>query len=382
MGDLRIVFVSNYLNHHQLPLCNAFLEMEQVEFLFVAVEPVSQARLELGYSDIDSKYDFVIRAYLSEREKLKAINEMKKADILISGENLRSYLSLKEQKGKLIFLYSERIFKKKEFNIEFIKNILRVVKNHTLNKNRNIYILCASAYVSTEFKKFRAYTGRMYAWGYFPEIYRKEEEEVKRLKKSKDIRILWVGRLIKYKQPQQALEIAKGLQKKGYCFRLDIVGSGELENVIKEQVHIEKLEERVNILGAKPVDMVRDYMDKANIFLFTSNAEEGWGAVLNEAMSSRCAVVANRCIGSVPFLLEHEKNGLIYDGTVEDLLAKTESLLKDRKKQIELGEQAYETMIAQWNAKTAAKNLIQLSKRLLAGEGYDEQLKGPCSYIG
>lgn len=379
---MRIVFVSNYLNHHQLPLCNAFLEMEQIEFKFIAVEPVSQARLEFGYSDIDSKYDFVIRAYLNESEKAKAVYEMKKAEILISGENLRKYLSSEDMKDKLIFLYSERIFKKKELNIEFIKNILRAVKNHTLNRDRNIYILCAGAYVPIEFKKLRAYKGRMLAWGYFPEVYRRESEEIQRLKRSEYTRILWVGRLIQYKQPQQALEIAKELQKKGYSFTLDMVGSGELENTIKEQVHIEKLEGKVNILGARPANAIREFMDKANIFLFTSNAEEGWGAVLNEAMSSRCAVVANRCIGSVPFLLQHGKNGLIYDGTIGDLIAKTESLMKDKEKQIKLGEQAYETMVTQWNAKTAAKNLVSLSKRLLAGEGYDEKLEGPCSYIG
>lgn len=382
MGDLRIVFISNYLNHHQLPLCNAFLEMEQVDFRFVAVDPVSQSRLEFGYSDMDSKYSFVTRAYLSADERAKALQELKDANILISGEDLRCYLSKMELKDKLIFLYSERIFREITFNLEFVKNVLRAVKNHTLNRNKNVHILCAGAYVSVEFKKLRAYKGRMYKWGYFPEVLERDKKHALKMKATGLVRILWVARFLKLKQPYQAIEVAKALKEKGYDFVLDMIGSGDQEYAMNEKIHKEYLEDYINILSPMPHDDIRKYMDKANIFLFTSNAEEGWGAVLNEAMSSRCAVVANRCIGSVPFLLEHEKNGLIYDGTVEDLLAKTESLLKDRKKQIELGEQAYETMIAQWNAKTAAKNLIQLSKRLLAGEGYDEQLKGPCSYIG
>lgn len=46
---------------------------------------------------------------------------------------------------------------------------------------------------------------------------------------------------------------------------------------------------------------VRSYMEKADIYLFTSDFNEGWGAVLNESMNSGCAVVASHAIGSVPF---------------------------------------------------------------------------------
>ena len=53
-------------------------------------------------------------------------------------------------------------------------------------------------------------------------------------------------------------------------------------------------------------------MEQADVFLFTSNYLEGWGAVLNEAMNSACAVVAGHGIGAVPFLLKHGKNGLVY----------------------------------------------------------------------
>ena len=34
-------------------------------------------------------------------------------------------------------------------------------------------------------------------------------------------------------------------------------------------------------------------MEKADIFLFTSDRREGWGAVANEAMNSACALVVS-----------------------------------------------------------------------------------------
>ena len=49
-------------------------------------------------------------------------------------------------------------------------------------------------------------------------------------------------------------------------------------------------------------------MEKSEIFLFTSDKGEGWGAVLNESMNSACAVVASHAIGSVPFLLKDGEN--------------------------------------------------------------------------
>ena len=43
-----------------------------------------------------------------------------------------------------------------------------------------------------------------------------------------------------------------------------------------------------------------------------SGRKEGWGAVVNEAMSSGCAVVADAEAGSVPYLIENSKDGFIY----------------------------------------------------------------------
>ncbi len=161
-----------------------------------------------------------------------------------------------------------------------------------------------------------------------------------------------------------------------------MIGSGELEDDIKEKVQNNQLEDCVNLLGSMPSDAVREHMDRADIFLFTSNREEGWGAVLNEAMGSRCAIVANRLIGAVPFLIQHGQNGLIYDGTIEDLIKKTESFMDDREKRKKLGENAYQTVITHWNANVAAKNFIQLSQRLLRGEKHIKDIEGPCGYIG
>ncbi|NLX74757.1 MAG: glycosyltransferase family 4 protein [Synergistaceae bacterium] len=86
---------------------------------------------------------------------------------------------------------------------------------------------------------------------------------------------------------------------------------------------------------------VREEMEKANIFLFTSDRQEGWGAVLNESMKSGCAVVGSKTIGSVPFLINHEENGLIYSNDdIEDLYFNVEKLLKNEELRKKYGNNA------------------------------------------
>lgn len=142
------------------------------------------------------------------------------------------------------------------------------------------------------------------------------------------------------------------------------------------------LEACVKLCGAKPYEEVRKYMDEADIFLFTSNRQEGWGAVLNEAMNSGCAVIADRNIGAVPFLLEHEKNGLIYDGSTEDLCRQTETLIVHSELRRTYGEEAYKTVVDTWNAEVAAERFVLLSEKLLRGEKNVQDFRGPCEYIG
>ena len=72
---------------------------------------------------------------------------------------------------------------------------------------------------------------------------------------------------------------------------------------------------------------VRTLMEESEIFIFTSDFNEGWGAVLNEAMSSACGCVASYKAGSTPFLLDGT-NGQVYNSTQNDLNEKLKELLR------------------------------------------------------
>ena len=48
---MKLCFISNFLNHHQLPICNAFYNLLHEDFYFIASEKIPEERLKLGYQD-------------------------------------------------------------------------------------------------------------------------------------------------------------------------------------------------------------------------------------------------------------------------------------------------------------------------------------------
>ena len=46
---MRIVFVSNYINHHQIPFCQAMCGMKDVDFTFIQTEPMEEERVRMGW---------------------------------------------------------------------------------------------------------------------------------------------------------------------------------------------------------------------------------------------------------------------------------------------------------------------------------------------
>ncbi len=378
---MKISFFSNFLNHHQLPFC---LEMQKKignGFSFISTRPISEERLMMGYTDINQQFSFVTRAYESSLNLEKAKRLAVESDVVIIGTSPEKYLIERLKRNRITFRYRERICKKGLWEICAPKRLYSLLKWHTQHRNKNIFLLCAGAYVAGDYAMIGAYKKKCFKWGYFPEaISHNLENLFSRKNTSKTIQILWCGRFLNWKHPEKILLLAKHLLSSGYDFKINVIGTGQLEHQLNSQIEKMNLTQHVSMLGTMSPERVRDYMENANIYLFTSDYNEGWGAVLNESMNSGCAVVASHAIGSVPFLLKHDINGLIYNNDqAEDLFAQVESLIKDQALREKLGRNAYHTIHETWNAKIAAENILLLSKSLLTGNQHAPIENGPCS---
>lgn len=372
---MKITFFSNFLNHHQLPFCMEMIKKIGDDFTFVATEKIPDERIKLGYEDMNLKYDFVVRSYENESEAYKLANE---SDVVIIGSAPRKYIinRLKNNIG-ITFLWSERIFRKKGFGLVLKKLYYKFYKERY--QSNNYYLLCSSAYSAEDYNSIGLFKDKAYKWGYFPKVYEYENLD-NIIKKKKKNSILWVARFIAMKHPEKVIEIAKRLRNDNYDFNINMIGTGPLYEYIDYLIHENNLNGNVRLLGPMTPQNVRKYMEESEIFLFTSDKEEGWGAVINEAMNSACSVVASHEIGSVPFLINDNVNGLIYeDGNIDDLYNKIKLLLDNRNLRKEIGNNAYLTMNKLWNPKIAASRIIELSHNFLENKECDKYNEGPCS---
>lgn len=372
---MKIVFLSNYFNHHQKFLSDS-LDAECDKYRFIATSKMRDERKKLGYGGIPMPQYIVD---ISEREMEEGeLEEIKDCDALITGSAPESYIEMRQKERKLVFRYSERIYKTKAQWYKWPFRLFTFYKK--FGRHRNTYLLCSSAFTYLDYAKHGAFINKAYKWGYFPET--KKYDSLQSLMDKKSLStILWCGRLIDWKHPDDAIAVVNRLKKEGYKFELNIIGTGDMESFIRGLIAKYNLFDCVHLLGSMKPEQVRTYMEQAQIYLFTSDRQEGWGAVLNEAMNSGCAVVASHAIGATPFLVTDGENGLIYkSGNISMLYEKVKYLLDNVNVSQQLGKNAYQTIINEWNAEEAAKRFINLSEHILAGEKRPNLYKsGPCS---
>ena len=378
-----LTFYSNYYNHHQKALCDAFHELLQDGFTFVETMPMEDFRSGMGWG-IDAP-SYVLRTYESEENEKRALDLACSSDLVIMGTAPEYYIEKRIELGLIIFRYSERPLK--EGFVKFL--IPRLTKKymhlHVRNRKKNMYVLAASAFTAWDFKKMLgSYPGKCYKFAYFPkhpdidpdEMFRRKEEKAAQAGATT---IPWEGRMIRLKRADLLIRAVAILVSKGYDMRVKLIGDGdEKKNLIALSQKL-GLNDIVSFEGFLAPDEARQRMADAKIYVCTSNFLEGWGSVIYEALGVGCAVVASHACGATPWLVKPGETGFVYkSGDAASLADKIERLLKDEKLRSDLGKNAYEQMHREWNPEVAAKRVIELCECLTAGKPTPFS-DGPCS---
>ena len=387
------------LSHYQLSLAREFIKFFGDDYRVIVTKPFGKGFLAMGIDDLN-QMPFVIRAYESQENMQLAKKLILESDYVIGIAYLSwDIIEQRIRSGKILFEYAERLFKSKSSGMgpnalgkmaSIFASRFSPLKRHVMRRkykgsharpeNGQIYLLCASAFASMDFYKLGYYANKAYKWGYFPETrYYNDVDELISRKESNSI--LWAGRAINWKHPDLAIELAKNLKSRQIPFKLRVIGSGEMSETLSNLVNSYNLNDCVELLPAMHTDKIREYMERSQIYLFTSDSGEGWGCVLNESMNSACAVVAGEKIGAVPYLMRDGKNGLIFrDKDIDDLTDKVITLLSNPAKISELGRAAYKTISEEWSPKVAAERFIKLADALQREKKpvdlFDD---GPCS---
>lgn len=374
---MKLVFYSVVLNHHQAPVADEFYKLLGDDYRFVELIDLGDMK---GATEDFSKRPYLLRAWESEENHAKAMELAKTAECCVFGPGALEYEIARLNLGLLSFDMGERWLK------QGVRNLLspRLIKwhmNYHLRgwKHKPLYKLCMSAFAAEDHRKLGAFKGKCFKWGYFTQVALRNENEDENLCETETVRLMWCARFLKLKHPELPVLMAARLKKESYSFVLDYYGAGEKLEPTKQLAENLELNDFVKFHGTVPNQQVLEAMRQHDIFLFTSNRLEGWGAVVNEAMSNACAVVGSDAIGSVPYLVEDGVTGYRFkSGNVESLYKKVKLLLDHPEKRVQMQKNAYSIMQRLWSPANAAQSLLHLIENMNNGKKTTIK-EGPCS---
>lgn len=386
---MKVVFISNFINHHQKPFCDAFYRRLGENFIFIQSEPMEEERKNMGWNDESESIPYV--RYLEKEESVLA-KEMLDCDVLFAGWTKRIDLVIARMKmHKLTIRISERIYREGQWKRFSPRGLIAKYREHIRFKNDPVYLLCAGAYTPSDFSLIGAYPDKMYKFGYFPSTYKYDLDKLLEMKDSDGkIEIVFAGRFLKLKHPEYMIWLARDILKENEKraqrgepllpdFRIHMIGAGELEHPLRTMVTEYKLLDHVLFYGFLPPEKVRLVMERCHIHVFPSDELEGWGAVVNESMNSGCAVVASASAGAVPYLIKQWENGVAFPGNnYDEMKDAVIYLMTHGKEREEMAAKAYKTITENWNASNAVDILMYMIEGWM--EGLDHPPKeGPLS---
>lgn len=180
---------------------------------------------------------------------------------------------------------------------------------------------------------------KMRLWGYF--VASGTPPVAGQPRKTRPLRVLWVGRMLDWKRVDTLIEAVKGLPN----IVLDLYGHGPEEESLKR---LAEGCEAIQFHDFVPVEQVRVLMRSHDVYVLPSDGYEGWGAVVSEALEEGMAVVGTVEAGASATILPPER--LYPAGDVAALRRILETLWP------EVGR------IGPWTAENAAETLLALAE--------------------
>lgn len=385
---MKLVIYSVVLNQHQAPVADELWDLTQHDFVFVELINLGDAK---GGAEDYSKRPYLLRAWEKTENRVKAMHLARTADCCIfGGVDSLPYQKERMKYGLFSFEMGERWLKHGWKSLASPRLLKWLMAYHFGGwRHKPLYKLCMSAFAAKDHYLLGSFKGKCYKWGYITKV--EKVEASPDVSTSSIAPLMWCARYLKLKHPELPIMLAERLKQKGYKFHLDMYGDGEYRKMAETKVKSHGLSGEITIHGNVPNTQVREAMKKSDIFLFTSDRYEGWGAVANESLSNGCVLVASDAIGSSPYLIENGVNGYLFHSAhtttgfanpdqraLDDLTNKVVSLLENRVQLCEMKRKAVTMMQSYWSPKRAAESLLQLIDDLQNGR--ETSIKeGPCS---
>lgn len=334
----KVVFYTPFITPHQIPWTRRLADLLGHEnFRYIYTHPVVGDGWKARQKDewlVDANVDAnIVKGMLYD------------ADVLITGFKLPKIFEARERLGKVSVYSAERWFKPihivainnhidfclpgwiKLFWPQFFCELLKMV--NVVRKSKRLYLFpmgvhaakdiliaidllrgkfwrlfkiaqitynnCAGSQIVTD----GAPVTGMRLWGYFVSPSSLINERPNKQSR-RPIKVLWVGRLVAWKRVHDLVRAA--ILRKD-VISLDIYGKGP---ELRRLQRLSKAYDNIQIHAPVSNTEVRSIMRNHDIYVLPSNAYEGWGAVVSEALAEGMLVIGTSEAGSSGTMLPKE----------------------------------------------------------------------------
>lgn len=311
---MRVAFYLNSISPHQLPLAREVAAIVgHGNMLYVYTADISEGRLKCGWANVKDNAD-VRLAHVDDAE---AGDWLESADVVYSGMRDFALFSRRQSKGLKTFYVSERWFKPISFGRILLPGWFRCFSPRFMRlmvmflrwqrSDPCAKCLAIGPNAEKDFRFMGVAVGKIVPWGYYVDQGKAQDSKLRRLSRNGERKILWVGRMVALKRVDTIIDALRLLVEKKVgshmTYSLTLVGDGPERSRLKRM----STGLPISFYPFQPVEVVRGIMRNHDIFVFPSNGLEGWGAVVNEALSEGMVVLGSAASGANLALLPHDR---------------------------------------------------------------------------
>ncbi len=352
---MKFVQYQDCKSPHQLPLARELLRRLGLDnFRYVYRDADQAERAELGWNmgGADEPWQLHIGTNPEETHEL-----IENAEVLLTGMREIDLFERRSAKGLKTFYQTERWFKPIDMAGCTLPGWLRLLHPRYMHmalrfrwlvtSSDKFKVLPIGVHSYRDMRFLGVPESQMALWGYFVEPSERTQREP--VVHEHECRVLWVGRMLKLKRVDTIIKAFGKVVQSSQCgkdMRLLLVGNGpgrkRLELLAKSLP--------VSFMDSVPINEVRELMRRHDVYVFSSDGHDGWGAVVSEALEEGMIVLGTRETGASATMLPSER--LFSVGDVD--------ALADLLKRAADGEMVA-TGIGDWSVDKAAKRVLSMS---------------------
>ena len=377
---MKILYVNPNINHHKLPFFNELqILLGNNNVCYATPQKNEQWRTEMGFVTKLKEQDKIF--YINNENFQEFENLFFEYDVVLCA--IRDYWDLIERRlkaNKLTFYFSERWFKEPIGKLRLLhpKILKLVIKFRKINRYSKFYYLAQGDTAAEDFFSCGIGLGKTFRFGYFPPISVKSSVDTCILPKSK-IKILWCGRMIPTKRVDLLANAFVRLSQKYNQIYLCLVGKGPCRNKV-ERILVNGCDSsQYSMIDYVPNNEVRSLMRESDIYVLPSSGWEGWGAVINEAMSESCAIIAGDKVGAAKSMFTDSVGITFNSENVKSLYNALEYLINNPEV-IETQKKAGVQLVNNiWSPRVAAERFLSIVDQIKNQDPVNIFDSGPLS---